>query len=425
MFSSWVNRPNGDRVMERSCGHADCIRKLMEGAAVIRCAGLSCGKEFHIECTEITKCDYEVFKRYQCISYRCPDCLIFDNEMKNSVLKLNQKMSSVLTSVISKQSKMEIALSERISKIENVMHESGKSIVSEMTKMVDEVTKVVDEKSTEMTRVMEQTIVENDSEWHKVEKKKKKPKDKVIVITPSSNQSRTELKKSLRSSIDASKFNVNGISRTSKNGIAVKCKDDESIDKLIEEVRAKFGEDVNTKRPKEMTPRIKILRVNDPELCDKAFIDQLKIRNPFLTDSNMNVLRRENVKRNGMIIDGVFNMVLEVDGESYEKIMTEKKLKHHFEVYRVVDSIYIRRCYQCWGFNHHRIDCKNDLACPKCAGNHEAKECNNETKKCINCIKFNERVGTSLDFNHDVWSSQCGVFKKKLERSRKLFANVQ
>lgn len=105
--------------------------------------------------------------------------------------------------------------------------------------------------------------------------------------------------------------------------------------------------------------------------------------------------------------------------------MEDMKVKHHFEVYKVVDSIYIRRCYQCWGFNHQRSECRNNLACAKCSGDHDARQCTESIKKCINCIKFNERTGSKLDINHDVWSSKCDVFKMKLERSRKKFAHMQ
>lgn len=424
MFSSWANRPNDERAIEKSCGDINCIRKLMVGAAIVRCAG-SCGKEFHIDCTGISKADYETFKKYDNVSYRCDDCLTIDNEMKTALGKINQKLCSVLTSVISKQSSLEIKLSERISKIEDVMQESGKSIVNGMSKMVEEVTKVVEEKSTEMTKVMENTLIDAEPEWQTVEKKKKKQKDKVVVIKPTTSQSRVNLKKSLRSSIDSTKFNVNGISKTSSNGIAVKCGDDESVEKLIDEIKEKFGENVNLIKPKKVTPRVKILRVNDPEDDDDAFVSQIKARNDSLKSSTIKVIRREATRRRGQIIDGVFNMVLEIDDESYEKIMEEKKVKHHFEVYNVVDSIYIRRCYNCWGFNHHRADCVHDLACAKCAGPHETSKCESGLKKCVNCVKFNERTKSSLDINHDVWSNQCGVYKMKLERSKKIFAHIK
>lgn len=367
MFSSWALRPNDDRSMSKSCGHSDCVRKLLVGAAIIKCAGLSCGKEFHIECSEVSIEDYETFKKYSCVSYRCAECLTFENEMKNTVAKLSQKVGTVLTSVISKQSKMEITLSERISKIENTMQESGKSIVNEMSKVVEEVTKVVEEKSTEMTKVLENTTIEHDHEWQTVEKKKKKKNEKILVIKPTKSQSRVDLKKSLRSSIDSSKFNVRGTSKASKNGIAVKCDDDESIEKLMEEVKEKFGDDVDVVKPKKVTPRIKILRVNDPETVDDEFVEKIMSQNECLKTASIKVIRREIVRRKGQVVDGVFNMVMEIDEESYDKVMADKKIKHHFEIYKVVDNIYIRRCYRCWGFNHHRADCVNDVTCPLCS----------------------------------------------------------
>lgn len=415
--------------MSKSCGNDDCLHPLAVSDVIVPCAG-SCPREFHLKCTGMTDDDYEVLKKYKNVTFRCDSCLALGEEMKKSVDQINTKINRILTSVISKQSQMEVALSERIGKVENLLQESGKTVINEMSRVVDKVTKVVEEKSSEMSRVLdfsranETVMVDNENEWTKIEKKKKK-KDKVVLITPAAQQSRINLKKSLRTSIDASKLRVNGMSNAAKNGIAVECDDEESCDKLMEELKEKFGEEVEAKRPRKFTPRIKMLRVNDPEIADIHFISQLKHHNECLKDATITVIRREIVRKRGQVVAGVFNMVLEIDEPSYDKVMAEQKLKHHFEVYKVVDNIYIRRCYKCFGFNHQRDECRNDLACSRCAESHDGRECQAVIKKCINCIKFNERCGTNFDVNHDAWASHCEVFKQQLERSRKKFAHIK
>lgn len=116
------------------------------------------------------------------------------------------------------------------------------------------------------------------------------------------------------------------------------------------------------------------------------------------------------------IVDEMSKVVEEVT-----KVVEEKST----EMTRVMDNIYIRRCYKCYGFNHHKIDCKNEQACPRCAGDHEVRDCQSTIRKCVNCIKCNRRTGENFDSNHDIWSNKCNVFKIKLESSKKMFSHIK
>ena len=52
----------------------------------------------------------------------------------------------------------------------------------------------------------------------------------------------------------------------------------------------------------------------------------------------------------------------------------------------VFDRFFVRRCNYCQGLNHWKDDCNaENPICGTCAGEHETKNCDSETIKCVNC----------------------------------------
>lgn len=159
--------------------------------------------------------------------------------------------------------------------------------------------------------------------------------------------------------------------------------------------------------------------MSNPEVEDEKLIEQLAKQNQEFNLSRIKVLKREKIHRNGRLIEDVCNVVIECDStESYEKIMLKKKIKHQFEVYNVVDNVYVMRCFKCFGFNHKAGDCKNNLTCPKCAKSHKAEDCIENSKNCTNCIHANEFLKLKLKTNHEAWDRACPIYQNKLDKSR-------
>lgn len=445
--------------LRKRCGK--CTNTITDDIQAVKCIGV-CRRNFHSECAMVDNAAIEAIQKCSSLCYRCDECKSHqdvtvemfrtmqkammkvelyqkkyhdeiasrlekvESKLENSISEtleaINAKIGIINSKFLSQQSSTTIEVSERINRIENFIEKSEKAVVYGMSKVVEEVTKVVENKSSEVTKRIEDAKVAE--KWMTVEKKKKK--EKVVIIKPTNEmKSRGELKKSLRSKIDGSKVKINGMNSIADNGVILRCDDDEMCDKIICEVTSKMGGDVEVRKPLATKPRIKVLRINDPEIDDCELIDQLKKNNEIIADSIIEVIRREQVKRNGRICDGVFNIVLQVDANAYDKIMIDKKLKHHFQRYNVVDNIYIRRCYKCWGFNHNASDCRNEISCSKCAGSHKFNECNEKEKKCVNCMKCNERAGTNYDIFHDIWSPECSIYKIKLMRSKRGLSHIQ
>ena len=52
-------------------------------------------------------------------------------------------------------------------------------------------------------------------------------------------------------------------------------------------------------------------------------------------------------------------------------------------------------------------------SCAKCAGDHKTKDCTQDSKKCINCVRHSKS-----DTNHTVNSRECKSLEEELHKIR-------
>lgn len=212
------------------------------------------------------------------------------------------------------------------------------------------------------------------------------------------------------------------------NGIVIRCDNDDERDKLMSEASEKLGDGYVIKLPTKRLPRFKILKVDQPETDDEAFLRDLRRRNSIIDDPKykMEIIKREQVKIKGNIIEDCFNIVVQVDGETFNKVMAQGKLKTIWKVCKVVDNVYLRRCYKCYGFNHEAKTClQPDVACSSCSLPHNYSNCSSVEMKCIVCVNTNLRIkDLKLPENHSVWSKQCPVYQRKLAMSKKAISYI-
>jgi len=109
------------------------------------------------------------------------------------------------------------------------------------------------------------------------------------------------------------------------------------------------------------------------------------------------------------------NLAIEVNSSTRKKFL-RKKMKLCWNMCSVDDYIRINRCYNCSKFNHRAQDCKGELTCPVCAGNHSLRECTatKEQYKCINFNKYNQR--SPVNAKHSSLDNSYSCYLNMLQR---------
>lgn len=372
------------------CG-AKCLTPVTATDNFLTCHNGMCRVKFHLKCTDVPSAIYEAMKKTQSIVYRCSRCRATDE----SSMQMFQKIWSKLMSMDKKQDETYQKIDDRIGKLE----------------------KTTVEKSAEIKEICEN----EESSWSQVVKEKKnKKKNPVIIVHPKDKaQKSDQTRKSVTATINADDYEIRGVKKAAGGGVIIECANEADCDKLQKEVQSKLGEKLEAKIPEKRLPKVKVLRIAEYDKSDEELVADLKRQNPVIKDDDFKVIKREEIKQKGNKIDA-FNAVLQVTGETHKKLMKDNKLRCGWNICKVVDNVYIMRCYKCLGFSHKASECKNKSSCHRCSSeNHKKEECTAEMEKCVNCIRTNQALHLNLDTNHNVWSNKCPVYQKKLEISKR------
>lgn len=83
----------------------------------------------------------------------------------------------------------------------------------------------------------------------------------------------------------------------------------------------------------------------------------------------------------------------------------------------VADSYDVIKCYKCSSFGHIEKNCRRkDYICAECGENHNTKDCQNDNKKCVNCLKHNEKYKMNMDTNHSSKDCKCSSYERILNK---------
>lgn len=88
--------------------------------------------------------------------------------------------------------------------------------------------------------------------------------------------------------------------------------------------------------------------------------------------------------------NGEDSVIIKVDEESHEIILSREKLNVEWKKCPIFNYISVKRCFKCWGYflSYIAKNCmpNKNVMYHKCAGNHEAKKCTASKEKCVNCM---------------------------------------
>lgn len=204
----------------------------------------------------------------------------------------------------------------------------------------------------------------------------------VIIIKPleeSGAKSSEMTKKDIKDTIDVSKLRV-GITKMKKasgGAIVVGCKDKNQAEILKNKVTSDLGKKYVIQDSKKKKLKIKIFDVQKED-CQKEqeFWEKIEEQNELMKNSIQGKIVHKSVYGK----DQRSTIIAEVDAKTYEVMLEEGKVKIGWNICTVQEYIGILRSYKCSGYYHFAKECKNNLTCGNCAGEHATKECKNETK---------------------------------------------
>lgn len=370
-----------------------CFLEIKRTDKYIRCQGL-CERQFHTKCVGLQDNQWKFIVDHVNIAWFCDSCV------ESGITSIKDVLKDMTSSMK--------ALEDNVNNQE-VGNEKQEKLLSEL---VSTVRRMDENITTDTKKIIEH---QEGSKTSYADKVKSKKNNQVVLIKPKeAQQNSIKTKEEVKKNIDPTTLEISGLRNIHNGGVLVECKTKESLIRLKEEIKQKLGDKYDTSAPKKRVPTVKVVGMSE-KLEAKAIEEKILAQNLFLKQNEasitvVHVYEKKGPRRN-------FVAYVEVDGHSYNKMLTEERINIGWDRCRVYEAISITRCFKCSGYGHKASICTAKKACPKCAGSHCLTECEaeNQETKCINCKRAMERLGIKLDDAHEAWSKDCKVYQRKLE----------
>ncbi len=369
-----------------------CTKTLNNNFETVMCNG-ACNKKYHFKCVGFSASSLKFVNDNPNIVYVCDDC------QNRPVAVLNKTVQNILNYMC--------IFDERFKRQENNSDQLFKEIgnITELLNDMVQNNNKAEEKSNQSEQSDKQTYAQQ---------LKKGNYEPVVIVKPKKKQLSDETR-----SFMAEKFpnpqsvHISSVKDIPNGGLAINCKNDVESKRLQEEATKQLGDDYTVIIPSTKKPKIKIVGMKK-RLSEENLIESIKEQNQNLINCDIKVIK---VFENRIYKD--IGAIIEIDNESFEKVMVDRKILIGWDTCIIDEYVNINRCFKCCGFNHKSTVCKNKQACIKCGDEHKIEVCKSEINKCINCTIVNNKWNLNLDANHQAKSKHCSVYKKKLEAQRK------
>jgi len=202
-----------------------------------------------------------------------------------------------------------------------------------------------------------------------------------------------------------------------KNGrVLIETNSKEELDALEKDINAKCEGKLEANAQKLRNPRLVIINIPE-EISIGNVEDTLLAQNVEVNlkrgdiEAKFSYETRKNTR----------NMVVEVSAQT-RKLLLNRRVKLGWQICKIDDYVVATRCYKCSRYNHRARDCRGEVTCPLCAGNHKLKECttNPQEYTCINCLSYNKHSQkNTICVKHTSLDKNCPSLLAILEKNRK------
>lgn len=249
-----------------------------------------------------------------------------------------------------------------------------------------------------------------------------KKQDHVLIVKPKDDRNAKTITNELKQNINPTDLQIGlNIGKTVKNGgVLIKCSKAGDLSTVKSNIELKLGDNYEVQEPKKRTPKIIIMGVREEETNIELaeMIQNIILQNRIEQGENFKFEPVFSTKCR----DGKFNLVLEVDAATFKVLMKCEypELYIGWNTHKIFEYYGVKRCYNCWGFNHEAKLCKERSSyCMLCAGNHKSANCKSDVRKCINCIRANNKLNLNLDILHSATDRNCKCYQRIVDSIKK------
>lgn len=367
----------------------------------ISCGGF-CEGVFHAKCVNIDSSALAFLKSNPGFSWRCDMCRSAGNSIITLFEKKMNKFSADFRTLFDE--KMSSALSDITVKFSELKSNFDSEIQNRFTSV----------QSAPITSVTSFAQAVSSSNTKKI-----------IVRPKKTSQSVSATKSEILKQVDPDLNNIeiNKIKTLKSGGILVGCPSSTSSLKFEQLLSEKLPDKYDVHQIKSTHPRVRIVGLSE-QLSDDVFIRLLRKQNStlFKDESVTKVISFHQSKKNTEL----YSAVLQLDSESYLKLLTTEHVLIGYDSCAVYDAFPIARCYNCNSFNHMSRSCpeKNGPICPVCAEKHAVKDCkaSKENYNCCNCINLKKIAKIDINVSHAAWNYQaCETYKRTMNKLKQEF----
>lgn len=200
---------------------------------------------------------------------------------------------------------------------------------------------------------------------------------------------------------------VSNVKPASKGRVIIVVNDKLSAEKLENAINK--NKDLECKHNKKQNPYMRVLNV-PPDVTDEDLLNAFGETEPGSVRIAFQNRSKGSDRR---------HVTVQTVPKLWLQYVSEKRINVAWQRLTIVPTLPIQRCFRCQEFGHSSNKCiETRSICSWCTRFHDIKDCqsNNESGRCINCVRSNSKHDTNFNTNHPANSRDCCVFKIHKQR---------
>lgn len=199
-----------------------------------------------------------------------------------------------------------------------------------------------------------------------------------------------------------------------KYNFTYKCADAATADKIEEQLRLKYKDDITVSKVEPARNLVKVTKIFTEATDASEVLDEIISQNAWLNNLGIAPDRMYAINTP----KGTYmNLILNCDINAHTELLKRSSIIFGFSQCRIFEYVNTLQCIKCQRFGHFARECAFTTCCKYCAQGHETKDCNLQTNKytCHNCLLANKRNTIKVNARHAATDDRCPAKIERLE----------